>query len=259
MTATDTFFQWFYTGLNGLGGWFIFLLLALAADIWLLYDSQKRHMPAVGWRMAVILLTALILPALIFRLSGADTQLSLATFVELIFYLGLLGGILPPVLAVGYYVTFRGMTGCPQGHTYEVALGQCPECARLNPPPQPPRGEPNHRVVPPQAPVAPPREVKPKVQAWLVTADGHNYQLNQGETVIGRSSQNDIQVPGDTTVSKLHAKIVEQNGHFHFYDLGSANGSRVNGHLVRKPELLDSDDNIQLGDNTHLRFLTSRS
>jgi len=255
MTATDAFFQWFYTGLSGLGGWFIFLLLALAADIWLLYDSQKRRLSAFGWRMAAILLTALILPAMIYRLSGAETQLSLAPFIELIFYLGLLGGVLPPVLAVGYYVNFRGMAVCSQGHTYEIALGQCPECASSRVPSPPFQGGYPPPVQQPAAPLPPPL---PKAQAWLVTADGRNYQLNQGETTIGRSAQNDIQL-SDGTVSKLHAKIIERNGHFHFYDLGSANGSRVNGHLVRKAELLEADDNIQLGDNTHLRFLTPRS
>jgi len=92
----------------------------------------------------------------------------------------------------------------------------------------------------------------------LVSDDGSNYQLNQGDTTIGRSARNDIQISGDTTLSKAHAKIVEQNGRFRFHDLGSTNGSKVNQQRVRQPELLEADDEIQLGDNTHLRFVTSQ-
>jgi hypothetical protein len=258
MTATDAFFNWFFTGLNGLGGWFLFFLIALGAVIWLLYDSSKRRLPAIGWRLAAILTAAMLLPTIIYRFSSTDTQTSLNQFVEAIFYLGLLGGIIPLVVAIGYFVTYRGMVGCPDGHVYEKELGQCPDPSHKPPVQviQTPQPMPVRQQEPP--PAAPPPPPKPKAQAWLVAGDGHSYQLNLELTTVGRSSTNDIQITNDATVSREHAKIVEQNGHFRLYDLGSTSGTRVNSHAVRQAVLLEPDDMVELGDNTRLQFVTMR-
>jgi pSer/pThr/pTyr-binding forkhead associated (FHA) protein len=101
----------------------------------------------------------------------------------------------------------------------------------------------------------PPLPQQPPAQAWLASRDGRTYQLYRGETLIGRSADNHIYITDDTTVSKVHAKIVEQNNHFRLYDLGSTNGTRVNGQWVRQPVLLQSNDEIQLGDRTVFRFI----
>jgi hypothetical protein len=159
-------------------------------------------------------------------------------------------------LAIVYFVTFRDMVGCPQGHVYERVLGECPKCAQLAPPPV--VVQPQQPVqAPPSTPVraAPQAPTKPKAQAWLTAPDGRNYQLNLGTTTIGKHSRNDIQISGDPTVSRDHAKIQEQNGHFRIHDLASKNGTRVNGRLVRQPVLLEADDQVQFGDNTILRFV----
>ena len=263
MTATNAFFIWFFEGLKGLGGWFVFFLLGSIAVIVVWYDSKRRRLPAIGWQLAVILSAALILPALLFRFAGTDTKASLQQFTEIIFYLGLLGGVLPPVLAVGYFVTYQGLVGCPQGHVYEAALGECPECARQRlaaMPPAPPPAPPSPSAMPASAPVSvmPPAPSKPKVPAWLVGEEGRSYQLYQGETTIGRSSRNDI-VLKDSTVSKQHAKVVERQGRFWLYDLGSTNGTRLNGRLLREPTLLEPDDEIQFGDHIRVRFVTTHS
>jgi hypothetical protein len=269
MDVTNAFFQWFYYGLakpgvEGIGGWVIFLLISLAAVIWLVYDSLNRRLPAIGWRMAAILTACLLLPAILFRFTAicfAPPQIicansPLAPYKELIFYLGLLGGVLPLMLAIGYYITYRGLKVCPQGHVYEAILGQCPDPShqpiikeRIYPPPPPPP-PPDDRVVPP-----PP--AKRKVQAWLSARDGHSYQLCQGETTIGRSLQNDVCIKGDTTIGRQHAKIIEQSGRFILIDLGAKNYTRVNGRVVREQVLLQQDDELQLGDNTYLRFMAS--
>jgi hypothetical protein len=261
MTATNAFFTWFYYGLSGLGGWIIFLLLALAGMIWLLYDSANRRLPATGWKLGVILTAALILPAIIYRFTvdpfnPAPTS-PLVAYSEPIFYLGILGGILPAVLAVGYYVTYQGMVGCPQGHVYEAVLGQCPYDA---PPPAPVPPFREERVPrPPAEPIAAPPAIRKRhVHAWLVAKNGKDYQLCEQETTIGRSQQNDIYLSGDSTISRQHAKIVEQNGHFRLHDLGSKSHTRVNGHVVRGPVLLQADDEIQFGDNTVVHFVTAR-
>lgn len=274
MPTTNTFFLWFYYSLSGLGGWFIFLLLALTAGIWLLYDSGSRRLPAIGWRIGAIVTATFLLPAILYRFTVTDLESMetspLTPFTEPIFYLGVLGGILPVVCAIGYYVTYRGLVGCPNGHApYEAALGQCPECERLQTPPlspvmqpiyiSPPQASLPQYSLPPEVPDVSPPTPKQKVQAWLVGGEGKSYQLYQHETTIGRSSQNDIYLSGDATVGRQHAKILEQDYRFRLIDLGTKNFTRVNRHIVREPVLLEPDDEIQFGDNTVLHFVTSRS
>lgn len=269
MPATNTFFLWFYYGLSGLGGWFIFLLVALGVFIWLFYDSARRRLPAMGWRLGIALAAALVLPAILYRFTVNDiTDIAtspLGPFSEPIFYLGVLGGVLPVILAIGYYVSYQGMVGCPQGHLYDASLGSCPHPDHLPPAPPPPP-----YVVPAERPgwheresegvtVAPTRPSKRRVQAWLVTRDGRrNYQLYEHETSIGRSLKNDIVLEGDRTVSREAVKILEQNGRFRLHPLASGRFPRINDYPVRQPVLLEPDDEIQFGENTVLRFLKSR-
>ena len=271
MSALTNFFLWFLFGdPAGLGGWIFFFLLGLAAMIWVLYDSGRRRLPALGWKMGVIITTLLILPTIAYRFTidpadpGNPRSSPLAPLAEPIFYLGVLGGLAPVIIAVGYFITYRGMVGCPRGlhGPYEAELGSCPECTRLDNPPQP-------MFVPIPTPSRPPAELRSEyddavaplppqkrtVQAWLLSADGKSYQLCEKETTIGRQSANDVHLTGDKTVSRQHAKITEKNGQFRLIDLGSKSLTRVNGQVVREPVLLETDDEIKLGDNTVLRFM----
>jgi hypothetical protein len=102
-------------------------------------------------------------------------------------------------------------------------------------------------------PAVPARPSKPRVAAWLIDSAGHTIQLYANETTLGRLTENDIQCK-DTTVSRRHAKIMERNGHFTIVDLGSPNGTRVNGRRISTPFALGPDDEIQIGDNTVYRF-----
>ncbi len=269
MAVLTNFFLWFLFGdPAGLGGWIFFLLLGFAAVIWTLYDSASRRLPALGWKVGVIVTALLILPAIAYRFTidpadpGNPRASPLAPLAEPIFYLGVLGGVAPVVLAIGYYITYRGMVGCPRGlhGAYEAMLGACPECARLDNPPPPvmmprpaiPSVETSAGYEVSAAPLAPQKRT---VQAWLLAANGQSYQLCENETTIGRLSTNDIYLTGDKTVSRQHAKIVEKNGRFRLIDLGSKSLTRVNGQIVREPILLETDDEIKFGDNTVLRFM----
>jgi len=68
---------------------------------------------------------------------------------------------------------------------------------------------------------------------------------------IGRSSRHPIHIP-DGTVSKDHAEITSRAGQFHLRDLGSRNGTRVNGREAREPILLESGDQVEIGHVTLL-------
>jgi phosphoserine phosphatase RsbU/P len=63
---------------------------------------------------------------------------------------------------------------------------------------------------------------------------------------LGRSSKNTIQIT-DATVSKEHAEISIVDGHPHIKDLGSRNGTRVNGAPATEPTPLKSGDRIEIG------------
>lgn len=107
MTATNEFFVWFYYGLSGLGGWFIFLLMAATAVIWVFYDSSKRHLSVPSWRIGIVLTAFIIFPSILYRLTTDPLNPFLApfaSFAEPIFYLGVLSGILSMILAFGYSI-----------------------------------------------------------------------------------------------------------------------------------------------------------
>lgn len=71
-------------------------------------------------------------------------------------------------------------------------------------------------------------------------------------TTIGRGLDNDL-VLESTDVSRHHAKLEYQDERYHLVDLGSTNGTRVNGRQVGHALLQDGDE-IEFG-SLHLRFL----
>lgn len=72
------------------------------------------------------------------------------------------------------------------------------------------------------------------------------FDLAPGETVIGRSPDCHITID-DPLLSRQHAKIVLTGQGARLYDLGSRNGSRVNGRLIPEPTELNDGDRIRLG------------
>lgn len=70
-----------------------------------------------------------------------------------------------------------------------------------------------------------------------------------GECLLGRSPNSGL-VLDSPDVSRLHAKFAVEDGQYYFYDLGSSNGSLVNGQIVQpnQAHLLKSGDIIRLGE-----------
>jgi len=74
-----------------------------------------------------------------------------------------------------------------------------------------------------------------------IEATGGIVPLRQDVTTIGRGSCVDVWL-GDPSVSMLHAEIVRRGPYAYVADLGlSRNGTRVNGRLVARRLLADSD------------------
>jgi hypothetical protein len=62
----------------------------------------------------------------------------------------------------------------------------------------------------------------------------------RGTTVIGRGAEADVQLT-DTGVSRRHAEVRVVDDHVEVHDLGSTNGTRVNGQRVAAATLTDGD------------------
>jgi len=72
---------------------------------------------------------------------------------------------------------------------------------------------------------------------------------------IGRAASNDV-VLDNTWVSRQHAMLqVEENGTVNAMDMGSANGTMINGHKIYAPTPLRSGDLVQIGGKSTLTFL----
>lgn len=65
--------------------------------------------------------------------------------------------------------------------------------------------------------------------------------LHKSITVVGRSSRLCDLVINHTSVSKLHCILVKTDGLLYMRDLGSTNGTRVNGQRVIRGALLPGD------------------
>ena len=85
--------------------------------------------------------------------------------------------------------------------------------------------------------------------AKLVAPDGKTHALNLASTVFGRKATCDVILTGDAFVSGTHAKIVKEGGAYKVVDLGSTNGTRVNGQRLtpETPVALADGDAVQFG------------
>lgn len=70
---------------------------------------------------------------------------------------------------------------------------------------------------------------------------------------IGRDPSNQIVLNDDRYTSRYHAWVTYENNDFWLEDLGSTNGTMLNGELVEKRELLHSGDKIRIGE-TEMTF-----
>lgn len=82
----------------------------------------------------------------------------------------------------------------------------------------------------------------------LVSGDGRTYPLQIGSTVIGRGDQATLRLP-DVGISRRHARIDFDGAQVVLTDLGSTNGSMVNGQRV-SAVALNPGDMIQIGTTT---------
>ena len=82
---------------------------------------------------------------------------------------------------------------------------------------------------------------------------GQVFELPRNTVSIGRDPGNPV-VIDDPQVSRQHARITPQGGLMILEDLGSTNGTTVNGLRISAPHTLAHGDEIGLGDNVTFTF-----
>lgn len=75
---------------------------------------------------------------------------------------------------------------------------------------------------------------------------GATYPL-AAEMTIGRATGCHVSVPSDTYASNLHARVYQADGLTFVEDLGSTNGTFVNGARISGPTAVKAGDRIQAG------------
>jgi hypothetical protein len=87
--------------------------------------------------------------------------------------------------------------------------------------------------------------------AALVLGDGSRIAIGEDPVLIGRSPESTVKLT-DSTVSRSHAQIVRDGDAWFLRDLGSSNGTKVNGTAIAD-HMLEDGDEIRVGAVT-LRF-----
>ena len=93
--------------------------------------------------------------------------------------------------------------------------------------------------------------VAPRLQ--VVAAMGHEpgttFDVGRGAT-FGRSDGADIRVH-DQFASSAHARIFDRAGYMYLEDMGSTNGTYLNGRQIKRAERLSMADTIRIGDSEY--------
>jgi len=76
---------------------------------------------------------------------------------------------------------------------------------------------------------------------------GHTFQVGEQPLRLGRSPDNDL-ILRDPATSGHHARLERRGEHWFIVDLGSTNGTLVNGEPVQEKELKNQDE-IKIGQN----------
>jgi pSer/pThr/pTyr-binding forkhead associated (FHA) protein len=82
---------------------------------------------------------------------------------------------------------------------------------------------------------------------------GETYPLTTDEILLGRDLANDIPI-GQPEVSRRHARFYWDQGNIYIEDLGSTNGTFINGSRISSPQQLRSGDAVTVGENVVLVF-----
>lgn len=126
--------------------------------------------------------------------------------------------------------------------------GEAPAAAPPFGPPPAPAPQPPQGAEIPAAGGTKIIERAPKHMAMLVDKKNPDRKYDLKGTVnVGRAHENQL-VLDHATISRHHAWIKPEGDEFLIFDVGSANGTFVNGEKVEEPRRLQSGDVVRFGD-----------
>lgn len=76
--------------------------------------------------------------------------------------------------------------------------------------------------------------------AFMILWNEEIYKITKNITNIGRRDDNDL-IIDNLRVSRVHAQIRKIKGGFTLFDIDSASGTKVNGHLIKQQHLANGD------------------
>jgi pSer/pThr/pTyr-binding forkhead associated (FHA) protein len=79
------------------------------------------------------------------------------------------------------------------------------------------------------------------------TLRGSKFELTGVEMTIGRAAGCQVSLPDDTFASTVHARVYGRDGAIYVEDLGSTNGTYLNGMRLGAPAVLRPGDQLQVG------------
>jgi hypothetical protein len=101
---------------------------------------------------------------------------------------------------------------------------------------------------------------EPRVEAGRIVVvkspaltEGDEWELDSSSLTLGRSSHNDIQLKRDEYASSSHARFEPRRDGVWVEDIGSTNGTYLNGIRLTRPKRLSSGDIVRIGE-TELRY-----
>jgi hypothetical protein len=83
--------------------------------------------------------------------------------------------------------------------------------------------------------------------------EGQDFELDSAQLTIGRGGQNDIPIQSDEYASARHARFEPRHDGVWVQDLGSTNGTYLNGARLEHPRRLTANDIVRVGE-TDLRY-----
>jgi Protein of unknown function (DUF3662)/FHA domain len=90
------------------------------------------------------------------------------------------------------------------------------------------------------------QRARERKETAVLLVDGKRLLVGPTGVTIGRSRQCDV-VLNDPNVSRQHAEIRPRGGSWVLSDLGSTNGSILNGRRIEGPEVVKAGDEIEIG------------
>jgi pSer/pThr/pTyr-binding forkhead associated (FHA) protein len=82
---------------------------------------------------------------------------------------------------------------------------------------------------------------------------GEEFGLDATPLTVGRGTQNDVSIDGDEFASARHVRVEPRRDGVWVSDVGSTNGTYVNGVRIDRPRKLVQGDVVRVGE-TELRF-----